>query len=226
MAGAPSPAPADAPRGLFIAFEGPEGAGKSTQIARLAARLREAGLEPLLTREPGGTPFGDAVRAVLLDPDLVIDPLPEFLLYSASRAQHVGDVIAPALAAGRVVISDRFAGASLAYQGHGRGLELPFLRELTSRATGGVTPDLTLLLDLEPATGLERVASRGRKDRLESADLAFHRRVRAGFLALAEEDPSWRVLAADRPEEALAGDVWEAVRTTLSEVLPGREPAP
>lgn len=206
-------------RGVFLAFEGPEGAGKSTQIARLAARLREHGLEPLLTREPGGTPTGDAIRRVVLEnTSLDIAPLPEFLLMSASRGQLVREVIRPALDAGRVVITDRYAGASLAYQGYGRGLELPFLRELTRRVTDGLEPDRTVLLDLPAERGLERVASRGRADRLERADLAFHRRVREGFLELARAEASWRVIAAERPEEEIAEEVWAAVR----EVLRGR----
>lgn len=198
--------------GTFIVFEGPEGAGKSTQVQRLAAALRAAGRNPLVTREPGGTPAGDAIRNVLLDPDLEIGPLAEFLLLSASRAQHVEQVIAPALQAGRVVISDRFAGASSAYQGYGRGLDPDFIAELTSRVTGGLRPDLTLLLDLDPERGLARVASRGSTDRLERADLAFHRRVRAGFLELARHS-DWVVLDAELPEDELAEQVrWAAAR--------------
>ncbi len=202
-------------KGLFIVFEGPEGSGKSTQLRRLAARLSQLGHTPVVTREPGGTPAGDAIRQVLLDPSLTVAPLTELLLYSASRAQHVAEVISPTLAAGRLVISDRFASASIAYQGYGRGLELPFIAELTERVTGGLKPDLTLLFDLDPQRGLGRIAARGSKDRLEQADLAFHQRVREGFLRQAQEDPSWLVLDATLPEEVLAQAVWDCVQARL-----------
>ena len=198
-------------KGFFIAFEGPEGSGKSTQIRRLAERLEEVGRDFIVTKEPGGTPAGDAIRTVLLDPSLRIDPLPEFLLYSASRAQHVEEVIKPALKASKLVVSDRFAGASVAYQGHGRGLDLSFIRELTERVTDNLSPNLTLLLDIEPKRGLERVAKRGHKDRLERADLSFHKRVRQGFLEQAKTDESWVVLDAEQPEEVLAEAIWQAV---------------
>ena len=209
--------PTQAGRGRFVVFEGPEGAGKSTQIVRLAERLRAAGVDPLQTREPGGTPMGDRVREVLLDPDLRVDPLAEFLLYAAGRAQHVGEVIAPALAAGRVVLSDRFAAASVAYQGHGRGLDLAWVTEVNDRAMQGCVPDRVVLLDLDPKVGLARVAARGRPDRLEAADLAFHRRARAGFAAQAAADPRrWRRLDADQDADALANAVWEAVADLIA----------
>ena len=201
--------------GFFIAFEGPEGSGKSTQIRRLAKSLEEVGRDFIVTKEPGGTPAGDAIREVLLDPTLRIDPLPEFLLYSASRAQHVEEVIQPALNAGKLVVSDRFAGASVAYQGYGRGLDLSFIRELSERVTNNIYPDLTLLLDMEPERGLERVAKRGQKDRLEQADLSFHRKVRRGFLEQAKEDKSWVVLNAEQSEEVLAKEIWNAVSDVL-----------
>ena len=201
--------------GFFIAFEGPEGAGKTTQIGRLAEKLAGRGLAPLITREPGGTPAADAIRQVVLEPAFTIGPLAEFLLYSASRAQHVDEVVRPALERGRIVISDRFAGASVAYQGYGRGLELPFVKSLTERVTSGLRPDLTLLLDLEPEAGLARVAGRGQKDRLERADLSFHRRVRQGFLEQARGDESWVVLDASLDEAALAGRVWAVVGQRL-----------
>ena len=200
---------------LFIVFEGPEGAGKTTQIAHLAARLKEHGVNPVLTREPGGTPAADAVRSVILDPALTIDPLAEFLLYSASRAQHVAEVIAPALEKGKTIISDRFFGASVAYQGYGRGLELAFIHTLTERVTLGTEPDLVILLDIDPAAGLERVAQRGQRDRLELADLAFHRRVREGFLKQAEENDTWTIFDATQSEMELADALWETVRERL-----------
>ena len=198
------------PEPCFIVFEGPEGAGKSTQVVRLAGRLRREGLRATVTREPGGTPTGDAIRELVLHADVEIDPLVEFLLYSASRAQHVREVIRPALERGEVVLSDRFAGASVAYQGYGRGLDLDFVRDLNRRATDGLSPDLTVLLDLDPAEGLRRVAGRGSEDRLEREDLAFHRRVRDGFLELARHDPSWLVLDASGPADTIADAVWTA----------------
>lgn len=208
-------------RGLFVAFEGPEGAGKSTQLLRLAARLRAAGHDPVPTREPGGTPAADRIREVILDTRLRIDPLAEFLLYAASRAQHVAEVIAPALEAGRTVLTDRFTAASVAYQGYGRGLDLGFVHAMNDRVTGGLTPDLVVLFDLDPAIGLERVRGRGASDRLENADLAFHGRVRAGFLEQAREDPvRWLVLDAASGPGAVEAAVWEAVSSRLAAQVP------
>jgi dTMP kinase len=202
--------------GFFITFEGPEGAGKSTQLTRLAARLKARGVAHTVTREPGGTGLGTRVREVLLDPALSIDPLPEFLLYSASRAQLVREVLRPALARGEVVLCDRYADSSRAYQGGGRGLDGEFLAALTREVTGGLTPDLTVLLDLDPGVGLARAAARGQPDRLERADLAFHQRVRAGFLALAAREPGrFVVLDAGRDADALAQDIWRAVGKRL-----------
>ncbi len=203
-------------RGLFVVFEGPEGAGKSTQIARLAERMRSAGRDVLLTREPGGTRAGDAVRGVLLDPEQVIYPLTEFLLYSASRAQLVAEVIGPALASGRDVVSDRFTGASVAYQGYGRGLDLELVAALNDRVTGGLRPDLTVLLDIDPESGLRRAGARSSQDRLEAAGLPFHERVRRGYLAQAAADPTWLVVDASRPEEAVAEAVWAGVSGLLA----------
>jgi dTMP kinase len=202
--------------GLFLSFEGPEGAGKSTQIARLVRRLEGLKLPHTVTREPGGTPLGARVREVLLDPDLTIDPLPEFLLYSASRAQLVTNVIRPALGRGEVVVCDRYADSSLAYQGFGRGLDAALLRGITAAATGGLWPDLTVLLDLDPKMGLERAARRGQPDRLERADLAFHQRLRQGFLELAGLEPQrFLMLDATQSEVELENRIWEAVQLRL-----------
>ncbi len=202
--------------GVFIAFEGPEGAGKSTQLRHLQRRLQRAGLEPVVTKEPGGTLLGERIRElVLLEPDLDITPLSEFLLYSASRAQLVQDVIKPSLAEGKLVLCDRFAGASVAYQGYGRGLPLDFINPVTAQTTGGLEPDLTLLFDLEPEVGLARVAKRGQKDRLEGADLTFHQRVREGFLAQAETNPTWKTFDASLSERDLENLVWKAVKPYL-----------
>lgn len=201
---------------LFVTFEGPEGAGKSTQIARLARRLQAANVAYLQTREPGGTPLGDQVRAALLDPALDIAPIAEFLLYSASRAQLVQGVIRPALSRGEVVICDRYADSTLAYQGAGRGLPHAFLQDVTWEATGGLRPHITLLLDLDPALGLTRAALRGQKDRLEQADLAFHQRVRQGFLTLAQaEAERFAVLDATQEPDALEAQIWQVVAGTL-----------
>ena len=202
--------------GVFIAFEGPEGAGKSTQLRHLQRHLQRAGREPVVTKEPGGTPLGERIRElVLLEPDLDITPLSEFLLYSASRAQLIQDVIEPSLAAGKLILCDRFAGASVAYQGYGRGLPLDFIHTVTAQTTGGLEPDLTLLFDLEPEVGLARVAKRGQKDRLEGADLTFHQRVREGFLAQAETNPTWKTFDASLSERDLENLVWKAVKPYL-----------
>jgi dTMP kinase len=209
-------------RGRFVAFEGPEGAGKSTQVARLARRLRDAGRTAVTTFEPGGTPAGDRIRAVVLDPDLEVDPLTEFLLYAAARAQHVVERIEPALARGEVVLCDRFAASSLAYQGYGRGLDPQWLHAVNARATRGLVPDRTVLLDLPSHAGLARVAERGAADRLERADPAFHERVREGFLTEAARQPGWLVVDAARDVETVAAEVW----TELAELLaPDAPPA-
>lgn len=203
--------------GVFITFEGPEGAGKSTQLTRLVGRLAAEGVAHTVTREPGGTELGSRVREVLLDPLLTIDPLPEFLLYSASRAQLVANVIRPALDRGEIVVCDRYADSSLAYQGAGRGLDGALLDAITAAATGGLTPDLTVLLDLDPVIGLERAARRGQPDRLEQADLAFHQRVRQGFLELAGRHPQrFLVLDATQSPDELSGRVWAAVQARVS----------
>ena len=190
--------------GLFVAFEGGEGVGKSTQVAAAARWLRELGRDVVETREPGGTPLGTELRRLLLHPDGQIAPRAEALLYAADRAQHVDAVIRPALGAGRVVLTDRYIDSTLAYQGAGRGLD--DTRLVTGWATGGLVPDLTVLLDLDPAVGLQRAGARATPDRLEAASLAFHEAVRAGFLALAAEAPRRYVVldAAADPDEVAA----------------------
>ncbi|MDS1029761.1 dTMP kinase [Bacillota bacterium LX-D] len=181
-------------QGKFITIEGPDGAGKSTQANLLSKYFQSLGFQVVLTREPGGTPLAEKIRDLLLDPENIkMKPLTEVLLYAASRAQHVGELIYPALEAGKIVISDRFSDSSVVYQGVGRGLNKKQIQQINSYAALGLQPDLTILLDLDPAKGLERLKCRykGRQclDRLEQESLDFHRRLRAGYLALAEEEP-------------------------------------
>lgn len=186
-------------RGLFIAFEGGEASGKSTQAARLATRLGA-----VLTREPGGTPLGEQIRALLLEPASHIDVRAEALLMAAARAQHVADVIQPALVAGRHVVTDRFTASSLAYQGFGRGLPLEEVRALSAFATSGLDPDVYVLLDIDPAVAAARRARE--HDRMEAAGDAFHQRVRAGFRSLA--DDSWIVVDGGAPADDVEATIW------------------
>jgi dTMP kinase len=174
--------------GRLIAFEGVEGAGKSTQLELLRRQLEGRGREVVVTREPGGTPVGERVRALLLDPEVKIYPRAEALLFAAARAELVERVIRPALERGAVVLCDRYLDSSLAYQGGARGLGRGPVEEVNRLATGGLLPDLVVLLDLDPADGLRR--RQGDRDRIEAQDLDFHRRVREAFRALAAADPN------------------------------------
>ncbi|MFF5234326.1 dTMP kinase [Dactylosporangium sp. NPDC000521] len=206
--------------GLFIVFEGGEGAGKSTQVKHLAEALRKLGRDVVVTREPGATALGARIRSLVLDPpDVtgeVVTPRAEALLYAADRAHHVASVVRPALTRGAVVVSDRYVDSSLAYQGAGRTLPVDEVSWLSKWATGGLKPDLVVLLDLEPSIGLARAGRRGDADRLESESLAFHERVRYAFLDLAAADPSrYLVLDASMPPEALAAGVLQRVRHLL-----------
>lgn len=199
---------------MFITFEGPEGSGKSTQIRLLAEFMRARGLSVEVVREPGGTPIGDQVRHVLHDTaNTAMSPEAEVLLYSASRAQLVSQRIRPSLAAGRIVLCDRYADSTMAYQGYGRGLDLGMLAALTEIATGGLKPDLTLLLDLDVSAGLSRRRVRGEEmNRLDLEAVAFHERVREGYRLLANADPErWVRVQADRPVDVVAADIREAV---------------
>lgn len=202
---------------FFITLEGPDGSGKTSQAAMLAQFLSEAGHDVLLSREPGGTPIGDQIRQVLMNlQNTAMDPRAEFLLFSASRAQLVAEVIQPHLAAGGVVVCDRFYDSSLAYQGYGQGLEIETLRAITRFATGGLTPDLTLLLDLPPEEGLKRRKKGGSWNRLDAYEVAFHERVRRGYLTLAEAEPDrWVVFDASQKPEALQREIRAAVAARL-----------
>jgi len=210
---------------LFVTFEGPEGAGKSTQIRRLASELEARGYSVVTTREPGGTAIGEAIRQILLAPEhAAMLPETEALLNTAARAQHVAEVIQPALAAGKVVLCDRFVDSTLVYQGAGRGLPANELLSLQRWATRGLWPDLTLLLDLPVAVGQARRRASGEPlSRLDADALGFHERVRTGFLALARDEPArWRIIDAAQSEEAVAREVLAVVLERLSPA-PGRQ---
>jgi dTMP kinase len=201
--------------GALITLEGGEGVGKSTQLGLLAGWLQRAGAEVVTLREPGGTPLGDRVRALLLDPvHEGMDARAELLLYEASRAELVASVIRPALERGAFVVCDRFADSSTAYQAYGRELPLSEVLEMNRLATGGLEPDLTLIMDLDPAEGLRRATATHGADRLEAEDAAFHRRVRAGFLTIAALDPGrCRVVDACGTPEEVASALLEAALT-------------
>jgi dTMP kinase len=208
--------------GLFVTFEGPEGCGKTSQLHLLAAYLRDQDCDVLTTREPGGTPISERVRAIVLDPAHTdMEPTTEFLLFSAARAQHVAEVIRPHLERGGVVLCDRFADSSLAYQGYGYGLDLKARRAITHFATGGLVPDLTVLLDLPVEVGLLRKAG-GRGDawnRMEQKQIDYHERVRAGYLAMAADEPGrWEIVDASGDIQT----VQSAIRTPVMHALAAR----
>lgn len=203
--------------GLFVTLEGGEGSGKSTQVTRLVARLEAGGLDPLVTREPGGTPLAERIRELLLDPALSPGPLTEALLMEASRAELVSTVIRPALAAGRIVLCDRYGDSTLAYQGAGRGLDAGMLAGWNAAATGGLVPDVTLLFDVTPELGLKRrTDAHGTANRLDLESEAFHRRVRERYLELARSEPGrWVVLDAAQSPEVLEAQVWATISARL-----------
>ena len=189
-------------RGAFVTVEGGDGAGKTTLARGLAECLAESGRPVRLTFEPGGTALGTRLRSLVLDAELEMSDWMETWLFLAARASHVHEVLVPALAAGELVFSDRFVDSTLAYQGYGRGLDLDRLRRLNAEATDGLRPDLTLLLDVPAEVGLARARQRsGAGDRIGNADLAFHRRVNAGFRALAAEHPE-RIVVIDASRDA------------------------
>ncbi len=218
---------------LFITFEGGEGAGKSTQIAYLMERLEAVGRSVVRLREPGGTPFGEAIYALLRDPasralrhiyrswvgadgDPPLEPLAELFLFEAARTQLVAREIVPALESGHIVLSDRFADSTTAYQGHGRGLSLAVVTAVNDIATGGLVPSLTVLLDTPPEVGLAR--SRGTAHRMEQEGIEFHDRVRHGYLAIAAEEPErFVVIDGCEPAIAVAEIVWHNVARLLDD---------
>lgn len=206
-------------QGWFISLEGVDGSGKSTQIQTTAAWLKEQGYEVLVTREPGGTATAEKIRDLVLDADVPLQPRTELLLYLAARAQHVAEVIKPALAAGRIVLCDRFVDSTLVYQGIVRGLDLCRIKELNEFASEELMPALTLLLDADPALLEERRRERGVTDRFEQEGLSFQKKLREGFLFLAEKEPERikKVDALQAPEQVQA-----EIRCLLKEAGIGR----
>ncbi len=205
--------------GLFITLEGVEGAGKTTQAKMLAAWLSALGLDVLETREPGAGPVGAQIRQVLLNPaNTELAPMTEALLLAADRAQHVAETLRPALAAGKIVVCDRYADSFFAYQGYGRGLDMAELRALNDAAAGGLAPDITLLLELPPEAGLARTKLRGESDRMEQEQLDFHRRLSDGYRQLAEEDPQRiKQIDAAQSEARVQADMRAALLPLLCE---------
>ncbi len=205
-------------QGYFITLEGPEGGGKTLHTAALGDYLRRQGCLALLTREPGGTPIGDQIRGVLMElKNTAMHPRAEALLFQASRAQLVAQVIRPQLEAGGIVLCDRYADSTLAYQGYGHAqFSLDELRALIDFATGGLKPNLTLLLDVDIEVGLKRKVSGGEWNRLDAYDLEFHRRVRQGYLALAAQEPQrWVIIDASQPLETVQQAICAAVMQKL-----------
>jgi len=214
-------------RGRFITFEGPEGSGKTTHAARLAETLRERGHPILATREPGGTVLGERIREILLSPGIEIEPMADALLFNAARRQLVAEVIEPALVAGTTVICARFADSTKAYQGYGGGLPLGELDRLEVAATGGLRPDRTILLDVPVEIGLARKAPNDRTRFETGFDVAFHQRVRNGFLAMAVAEPGrFVVLDARADADDVARRVLRAVEPLLGDDTPGEPKRP
>jgi dTMP kinase len=199
---------------MFVTVEGVEGSGKSTLLAGLAVRLRASGHDVVVTREPGGTPVGEALREILLEKSVDVDPMAEAFMMNASRAQLVAEVIRPALTAGKTVLCDRFADSTLAYQGYGRGLDLATLRAMCDAATGGLKPERVFVLDLPYDVSRARMRVRAKPDdRIEREDHAFFDRARNGFLELAKVTPAMRVLDGTRPLEELLKEAMSEIET-------------
>jgi dTMP kinase len=202
---------------MFITLEGPEGSGKTSQIPDLADHIRSLGYKVLLTREPGGTLIGDQIRKVLFSlENEALTPRAETLLFLAARAQLVEEIIRPALADGIIVVSDRFADATLAYQGYGHGVDLDVLKKLLEFATGGLQPDLKILLDIDVENGLRRKTDCGEWNRLDAYSVSFHERVRKGYLTMAESEPEkWVVIDANRARDLIQIDLRKMIEKHL-----------
>lgn len=216
------PTPGTGPRpypGFFLAFEGPDGSGKTTQIKALAQTLTQAGYSVLATREPGGTEIGEKLRSLVLEQGQgEVDPHTEALIFAASRAAHAHQKIRPALQAGSIVLCDRYIDSSAAYQGAGRGLGVQAIQDLSRWATSNLLPDLTILLDLPLELGRQRVDSRGAKDRIESAGEDFRRSLQATYLQLAQADPSrYALIDASGSPQQVADQIWQALQSRLPE---------
>jgi len=209
------------PTGLFITLEGVEGSGKTTQAAILGEALHQDGRRITVTHEPGGTRAGESIRSIFLDPAVSLDVAAELLLVLADRAQHVREKLRPAVASGAIVISDRYSDSTMAYQGYGRGFDLKLLGDLNTLASDGMKPDLTLVLDLQVETGLERTRARAKgatrgPDRFEGEAYEFHRRVRQGFLEIARAEPDRvSVIDASRPLESVSAGILTAVTALI-----------
>lgn len=205
-------------RGIFVTFEGIEGSGKSTQLALLTAYLKEQNHEVIQTREPGGTAIGERIRSLILDKrNHQITAKSELLLYLASRVQHVMEVIAPALQEGKIVLSDRFSDATLAYQGTGRKLVMREIIRMDRFATGGIKPDRTFLLDIDVEQGLSRIKKRGALNRMDRERSSFYQAVRTGYLNLAEGEPERiRLIDAGQSIEKVASEVRKEMRAIIS----------
>lgn len=204
--------------GCFVTLEGPEGAGKTTQVKLLSKQLDILGVKHVVTRDPGGTPLGRQMRRILLNPENPVHPMAELLLYQADRAQHVNELILPALEAGNLVICDRYIDSTIAYQGYGRGIDLKLIDQLNQMSTGGLRPQLTILFDIQSADGLARLHPGGH-DRLEREALEFHLKVRQGYLTLSKAEPErWQVLDASKPLSTVQSDL----RKIFSDNLTGK----
>ena len=204
---------------MFITFEGPEGSGKSTQLPQLAQFLEEKGLSVVRTREPGGTKIGDQIREVLVRMDNTeLHPRTEILLFLAARAQLVEELIIPSLQQGKIILCDRYGDSTLAYQGYGHGLDLDTLRAMLHFATGGLKPDLTILLDVDVMTGLKRKKIKEEWNRLDAFELSFHERVRAGYHILAGQEPErWKIVDATQDPEQVQTEIRALVLNALEE---------
>ncbi len=203
--------------GIFISFEGIEGTGKTTQARLLSERLVEKGYEVILTHEPGGTVIGNRIREILLHVDhMGMSYMTELLLYNADRAQHLNEKILPAVNDGKIVVTDRFTDSTIAYQGYGRGIDIELLKSIDLIAAGGIRPDLTILFDIDVETGLKRNREINKVDRLELEAIEFHKKVREGYLKIAEaEAERIKIVDASLPLKDVSEKVWEIVRWRL-----------